>query len=380
MIDTKVKVNGKTVAEYDLINEPCVKKVNGEGPDDNGNVAVESGGPTINGGYDVPELKTLHSATTTVGSNRTNIFEYDDVHYLFEDKFNSGEECLIRFDGVECKSTITKDRNGYYHFGDSEFSKFLFHVCTLWNVEAHVYSGYIEVSDTSVAHTVEVIKPVLTPVVFADKYIPSTVARTRDVYTRNETYSSSQLYTKSETYSKAEINQNLDQNFYTKTDIYTKDEIYTNDETTLRLTWDAFDMTVDRFGYHGATYYKVSDEVIPFEDVKSVLTTNVSGSTSSNDSILENGINCYVAGWTAIVVLTPGECNTDTSGSPGNTKFTAPSAGIYFAYRHNTDYVNSLNLTYYSRYQTGLIVNSPTKKFKITVDDSGTISATEITA
>lgn len=41
MIDTKVKVNGKTVAEYDLINEPYVKKVNGESPDDKGNVEVE---------------------------------------------------------------------------------------------------------------------------------------------------------------------------------------------------------------------------------------------------------------------------------------------------------------------------------------------------
>lgn len=377
MIDTKVKINGKTVGEYDLINEPCVKKINGEGPDDNGNVEVADGGPTINGGYDVETIKTISTVTTDLNTSPKWILEYGDVHDYFSSKL--GEECSVLFDGTEYKSVITKDNNDYYHFGDSEFSEFPFHIYTLWNVEIHSYSGCIEVSDTSVSHTVEVIKPVLTPVVFADKYIPNTVARTRDVYTRNETYSSSQLYTKSETYSKAEINQNLDQNFYTKTDIYTKDKIYTNDETTLRLTWDAFDMTVDRFGYHGATYYKVSDEVIPFEDVKSVLTTNVSGSTSSNDSILENGINCYVAGWTAIVVLTPGECNTDTSGSPGNTKFTAPSAGIYFAYRHNTDYVNSLNLTYYSRYQTGLILNGPTKKFKITVDDSGTISATEIT-
>lgn len=34
MIDTKVKINGKTVGEYDLIKEPCVKRVNGKGPDD----------------------------------------------------------------------------------------------------------------------------------------------------------------------------------------------------------------------------------------------------------------------------------------------------------------------------------------------------------
>lgn len=43
MIDTKVKVNGKTVAEYDLINETCVKKVNGEGPDSTATFPLSSG-------------------------------------------------------------------------------------------------------------------------------------------------------------------------------------------------------------------------------------------------------------------------------------------------------------------------------------------------
>lgn len=41
MIDTKVKVNGQTVGEYDFVNEPCVKTINGERPDDNGNIEAE---------------------------------------------------------------------------------------------------------------------------------------------------------------------------------------------------------------------------------------------------------------------------------------------------------------------------------------------------
>lgn len=373
MIDTKLEVNGKTVGEYDLINEPCVKKVNGEGPDDNGNVAVEGGGPTINGGYDVETIKTISTVTTDLNTSPKWILEYGDVHDYFSSKL--GEECSVLFDGTEYKSVITKDNNDHYHFGDSDFSEFPFHIYTLWNVEIHCYSGCIEVSDTSVSHTVEVIKPVLTPVVFADKYIPDTIARKDRVYSKDETYSGSQLYTKSETYSKNEI----DQNFYAKDKVYTKDEVYTKHQTTLKLTWDGTrqgDLLETTKGVY-QWYYKVSDEIIPFEDIIDghTVTYNEASHAESTYENVKNGINCYSVGY-AIIVLSPGDCGFD----PGFVDFTAPSTGIYLKYSTGNNYVKTLEINYYDRYQTGLIVNSPTKKFKITVDDSGTISATEITA
>ena len=191
MIDTKVKVNGKTVGEYDLINEPCVKKINGEGPDDNGNVEVESGGPTINGGYDNVVVNSSYNLQTTAGTNpyfndgsaATNIQDY------FEEF--AGEECSVIFDGVEYRSVITKayDSNVYadvYHFGNSEFTNIPFHIYVYWSVERHGDLLYIEVQDSSVSHTVDVTTYIKQPVKFDRKYLPDLTSRTdADMYAYN---------------------------------------------------------------------------------------------------------------------------------------------------------------------------------------------------
>ena len=59
-------------------------------------------------------------------------------------------------------------------------------------------------------------------------------------------------------------------------------------------------------------------------------------------------------------------------------QFTAPSTGIYFWTNDTGAYQTSLELTSFIE-QDGIIVNSANKKWKITVDDNGVISATEIT-
>lgn len=340
MIDTKVKVNGKTVGEYDLINEPCVKKINGEGPDDNGNVAVETDGPTINGGYDTMEPTIMHPVTNTIGSSNAYVTCYDpELENYLEGKV--GQECSASFDGVEYKTVITRSSNGFYHFGDTEFSEFPFHLSFGFDIDRHSHVSSLDVSDASVSHTAGFIKPVSVPVAFADKYIPDTIARKKDVYTKDEVY--------------------------TKDKVYTRDETYTKDEQTKEITWDGTTDGKDSFNIRGSDFYKVSDEIIPFDDVKSIIEDGRTWTPYK-------GINCYGAG-NIRVVLKAGECFTSVE---NGDSFTAPSAGVYF-WRNYSGHVSSASITYYSRYQTGLIVNSPTKKWKLTVDDSGTISATEIT-
>ena len=59
--------------------------------------------------------------------------------------------------------------------------------------------------------------------------------------------------------------------------------------------------------------------------------------------------------------------------------FAAPSAGIYFWTNDSTNaYQTGLELSLFVE-QGGIIVYSANKKWKITVDDNGAISATEIT-
>ena len=129
MIDTKVKVNGQTVGEYDFVNEPCVKTINGERPDDNGNVEVEGGGggtasgPTINGGYDVEELVTLTDGTVTSGQLLTN---YSEVNTFFSK--HVGEVVDVTFDGTPYQCTIIDGGSGHWYVGDPNFVEYPFHI------------------------------------------------------------------------------------------------------------------------------------------------------------------------------------------------------------------------------------------------------------
>ena len=127
------------------------------------------------------------------------------------------------------------------------------------------------------------------------------------------------------------------------------------------------------FTFGNNTYYKISDTAIPFEDIKDGTAYISETDHRSGVSLVED--NFYTVGYYyCFVILRAGDYTF------GNGNFTAPSAGVYFYDHSGIQHTASVDLTYYSRYQAGLIVNSPTKKWKLTVDDSGTISATEITS
>lgn len=168
MIDTKVKVNGKTVGEYDLINEPCVKKVNGEGPDDNGNVAVESGGPTINGGYDVKELVTLTDETAISGQLLTN---YSAVTNFFINHI--GETVIVTFDGTLYQCAINGAIGSTCSVGDSNYVEYPFYIYANISVGSDPYDpAYLDTATPGESRTVKIEGYKTTPVVFDRKYIP----------------------------------------------------------------------------------------------------------------------------------------------------------------------------------------------------------------
>ena len=151
-----------------------------------------------------------------------------------------------------------------------------------------------------------------------------------------------------------------------------KDEIYTNYSHTMSITWDGNTDGKDTFLFNGSDYYKISDDVPAFKRIQSLSTTS---SGNSELSELYEGENCYRAGF-SIVVTKAGACQLAANEGSTMRSFTAPSAGIYF-WTNNGRYQTSLELTSFIE-QDGIIVNSPNKKWKIVVDDNGTISAAEI--
>lgn len=156
-----------------------------------------------------------------------------------------------------------------------------------------------------------------------------------------------------------------------------KDEVYTKyaRKENISITWDGNIENEDTFTFNSFLYYKMSDIAIPFEDVISVTSQYSDGNTST---LCYSGTNCYKTGY-GIVVTKAGACKLSPNNSSTILSFSAPSTGIYFFYRNDTQaYQTSLNLSY-RQAGTGLLVNSPNKKWAITVDDSGNISAVEIT-
>ena len=129
--------------------------------------------------------------------------------------------------------------------------------------------------------------------------------------------------------------------------------------------------------YNVFSYYKISENVREFSSVLSVECTL---SNKRVDTTYWRGTNCYSAG-DAIVVTKEGTCKLGVTGETANIRsFTAPSSGIYFLRMNNGIIVNHLIINYQVVYTKLFAFSESGKKFRITVDDTGTLSATEVTS
>ena len=148
------------------------------------------------------------------------------------------------------------------------------------------------------------------------------------------------------------------------------------------FTFDKQTSGRDTFNFNGFNYYKISDFNPAPEDVVSFKGTRESG---DNYSEITTGSNCVGYGF-FIVVASAGACSLPVT--TVTRSFTAPSAGLYARYDVDLPFQTAGTGEFTLREATGsfsitgLFLKSSTadstKKFKITVDDSGTLKATEV--
>ena len=209
--------------------------------------------------------------------------------------------------------------------------------------------GQFGTFDTSASHTISVKKIVETVTPMAEEYLPENLATKSDV----------------------EATQKVLDGVFSSVATFTFDK-----QTSGR----------DTFVYNSYNYYKISDFNPAPEDVISFKGTSEAG---DNHSEIIVGNNCVAYG-DFIVVASAGDCSLAVDETT-TFSFTAPSAGLYAIYEESevntTAGTGEFTLKPSSGnyiYITGLFLKSSTlgstKKFKITVDDSGTLSATEVTA
>lgn len=140
-----------------------------------------------------------------------------------------------------------------------------------------------------------------------------------------------------------------------------------------RIEWDGNTDGLETMIYNAFNYYKVSDVVIPYEHVAHVAQTT--NPQVSSQGIITVGDNCYQAD-AAIVVTKEGICKLN------NMTINAPAVGVYF-YKHDftngTRWIESVEIDTRRENSVLYLTNLSGVKYAITVDDSGTLTATEVT-
>lgn len=292
------------------------------------------------GGYEENLEITWYGDTTGRVSATAEGMPY--VWYKVSDKILTPDQVIggtitVIQNGEATQSVITGDAYSEVEFGYMTSDSYVFIVEKAgdFNIGINVYIPepgvyFVNVIANGMSVRVSSLSNIITHP-FDDKYIPNTIAR--------------------------------------------KDEVYTNYSHTMSITWDGNTDGKDTFVWDDWHYYKMSDAAPEFKHIQSVSTSRSDDSTKNTE--LYEGENCYRAGF-GIVVTKAGVCKLAENEGGTVYSFTAPSAGIYF-WADNADvYQTSLEASLFIE-QDGIIVNSASKKWKIAVDDTGAISATEIT-
>ena len=163
----------------------------------------------------------------------------------------------------------------------------------------------------------------------------------------------------------------------------TQEVLYGVFSSVATFTFDKQTSGRDTFGFNAYNYYKISDFNPAPEDVISFKGTKESGGEFSEITI---GSNCVEYG-PFIVVAAAGVCSLAVTETV-TYSFTAPSAGLYAMYEEGNQYMTAGTGEFTLRASTGRLpiaglllkssTTNSTKQFHITVDDSGTLTATEV--
>ena len=231
-------------------------------------------------------------------------------------------------------------------------------------------------ADSASEHTISISGKQVSISKIDKKYLPDNLATKSDVEVVQTTAENAQT-----TAENAQSTVNNAKNMASSN----KEVLYSALGSAVTFTFDKQTSGRDTFVFNQYNYYKISDFIPDPENVISFKGTRGSG---LEFSIIKMGSNCVEYGL-FIAVSSAGVCSIPVTETI-TSSFTAPSAGLYAMYKEDNTGMTAgtgeftLRGSTGSLSITGLLLKSSTadstKKFKITVDDSGTISATEVLA
>lgn len=158
-------------------------------------------------------------------------------------------------------------------------------------------------------------------------------------------------------------------------------DVYTVNDGAVEITWDGDTTGKDKIRYNSEDYWKVSDFALPSTYIAKAEAEYSDGRISETVIV---GQNVFKVGGVH-VVKNAGYCEITQITDMGieiTQSFTAPSKGTYFYGNESTagfKYYVSAKFEIEAE-KSAIHINSSTgRPFLITVDDSGTLTATEVT-
>ena len=160
----------------------------------------------------------------------------------------------------------------------------------------------------------------------------------------------------------------------------TINNIFVSGQRELEFSFDKKTDGRDSFVFNAYRYYKISEFAPSKESVISFVGTRENG---DNLSYITHGIGCDGYGL-FIVVTSTSNPTLPIEGTEVTMGFSPPSTGLYAMYTVGNISMTAGTAKFTVKSGQAIVLMSSTadstKKFKITVDDSGTLSATEVTA
>ena len=237
----------------------------------------------------------------------------------------------------------------------------------------------IYTADTSASHTFSISGIVPEIVKIDEKYLPEDIATKLEVEVVQAAAHNAQT-TANNAQTTANNAQTTINNVYNMANS-NKEVLYSAFGSAVTFMFDKQTSGRDTFKFNAFNYYKISDFNPAPEAVISFKGTRENGLDYSK---INAGNNCVEYGF-FIVVSSAGDCSLPIKETVTG-RFTAPSAGLYAMYTENNEFATAgtgeftLRGSTGSLSITGLLLKSSTgdstKKFRITVDDSGAPTVT----
>lgn len=129
----------------------------------------------------------------------------------------------------------------------------------------------------------------------------------------------------------------------------------------------------DFFTYNGFKYYKVADDAVAFNAVKSAYAINQNNSQDYGE--LRSGDGCYTAGDGWIVATRAGDCALQVEGTSTTIGFNSPGIGVYLRL-HGVVWTKSLHLS--AEHQIIKLRNSLGDECGLWLGANGVVSSVEL--